>query len=235
MLLALGHDRARWEIPARENLVDRTEGLMSDKSVVSEDDVKLPTPSVMVARHGKLVKFRQYGYQVLGDSEPLREDAIYHIASMTKPMIAVAMLTLYEEGKWQLDDPVTRFIPEFADLQVLQDGKLVPLDRPMTMRHLMASSAGFPGLGSTPEVVDMYTAAGLFSGTNDEIIPKLAKLPLGSHFLPSPVLRRGSSRNICCRSPGSIRRPRTTCASPRCSRIVANSRASGCCRRHRCG
>jgi CubicO group peptidase (beta-lactamase class C family) len=62
--------------------------------------------SVMVARHGKLVKFRRYGYQSLGGSEPLREDAIFRIASMTKPIIAVAMLLLYEEGKWQLDDPV---------------------------------------------------------------------------------------------------------------------------------
>jgi CubicO group peptidase (beta-lactamase class C family) len=62
--------------------------------------------SVMVARHGKLIKFRRYGYQSLGGSEPLREDAIFRIASMTKPIIAVAMLLLYEEGKWQLDDPV---------------------------------------------------------------------------------------------------------------------------------
>jgi CubicO group peptidase (beta-lactamase class C family) len=127
--------------------------------------------SVMVARHGKLVKFRRYGYQALGDSEPLREDAIFRIASMTKPIIAVAMLLLYEEGKWQLDDPVTKFIPEFAGLQVLQDGKLVPLDRPMTMRHIMASSAGFafgPAVGSTnPKVDEMYAAAGLWSGAND--------------------------------------------------------------------
>ena len=65
----------------------------------------------MVARHGKLVKFRRYGYQALGAGEPLREDAIFRIASMTKPIIAVAMLLLYEEGKWQLDDPVTKFIP----------------------------------------------------------------------------------------------------------------------------
>src|SRR6202522_1028124 len=85
--------------------------------------------SVMVARHGKLVKSGFYGYQTLENHEPLREDAIYRIASMTKPIIAVAMLLLFEEGKWQLDDPVTKFIPEFADLQVLQDGKLVPLDR----------------------------------------------------------------------------------------------------------
>ena len=110
--------------------------------------------SVMIARHGKLVKSGFYGYQTLEGREPLREDAIYRIASMTKPIIAVAMLLLYEEGKWELDDPVTKFIPEFADLQVLQDGKLVPLDRPMTMRHLMASSAavtaGQSGSSETP-------------------------------------------------------------------------------------
>ncbi len=154
--------------------------------------------SVMVARHGKLVKFRRYGYQSLGGSEPLREDAIYRIASMTKPIIAVAMLLLYEEGKWQLDDPVTKFIPEFADLQVLQDGKLVPLDRPMTMRHLMASSAGFafgPAFGSTnPKVDEMYAKADLWSGTNDDIIPKLAKLPLEAQ--PGTEFRYGLQQEV---------------------------------------
>jgi CubicO group peptidase (beta-lactamase class C family) len=60
--------------------------------------------SVMVARHSKLVKFRCYGPQKLGGSEPLRQDAIFRIASMTKSIIAVAMMLLYEEGKWQLDD-----------------------------------------------------------------------------------------------------------------------------------
>src|SRR5271163_1054046 len=55
--------------------------------------------SVMVARHGKLVKSRRYGYQSLEDRKPLREDAIFRIASMTKPIIAVAMMVLYEEGK----------------------------------------------------------------------------------------------------------------------------------------
>ena len=149
--------------------------------------------SVMVARHGRLVKSRRYGYQVLGDSEPLREDAIFRIASMTKPVVAVAMLRLYEEGKWHLDDPVTKFIPEFADLQVLQGG-LVPLERPMTMRHLMASSAGFAGLGTDPQVLAKYAAAGLFGGTNDEIIPKLAKLPLASQ--PGTEFRYGLQQEV---------------------------------------
>jgi CubicO group peptidase (beta-lactamase class C family) len=154
--------------------------------------------SVMVSRHGKLVKSGFYGYQTLEGREPLREDAIYRIASMTKPIIAVAMLLLYEEGKWELDDPVTKFIPEFADLQVLQDGKLVPLDRPMTMRHLMASSAGFafgPAFGSTNLKVDeMYAKADLWSGANHDIIPKLAKLPLESQ--PGTEFRYGLQQEV---------------------------------------
>jgi len=154
--------------------------------------------SVMVARHGKLVKFQRYGYQTLEGRQPLREDAIYRIASMTKPTIAVAMLLLYEEGKWQLDDPVTEFIPEFADLKVLKDGQLVPLDRPMTMRHLMASSAGFalgPAFGSSNLKVDeMYAKADLWSGTNDDIIPKLAKLPLEAQ--PGTEFRYGLQQEV---------------------------------------
>lgn len=70
----------------------------------------------------------------------------------------------------------------YADLQVLEDDKLVPLDRPMTMRHVMASCAGFAfgvPLGTTnPKVDEMYVAAGLFSGTNEDLIAKLAALPL---------------------------------------------------------
>ena len=147
--------------------------------------------SVMIARHGRLAKSACYGFQTLEGRAPLREDAIFRIASMTKPIIAVAMLLLYEEGKWQLDDPVTHFIPEFADLKVMDaDGGLVPLDRPMKMRHVMSTCAGFafgPLLGSiNPKVDALYAAADLWSGTNDDLIAKLARLPLeaqpGTHF-----------------------------------------------------
>jgi len=154
--------------------------------------------SVMVARHGKLVHSRRYGYQSLESRAPLREDAIFRIASMTKPVIAVAMMLLYEEGKWQLDDPVTKFMPEFTDLKVMKEGELVPLDRPMTMRHLMCTSAGFafgPSFGSTNVKVDeMYAAAGLWSGTNDEMIAKLARLPLESQ--PGTEFRYGLQQEV---------------------------------------
>jgi CubicO group peptidase (beta-lactamase class C family) len=167
---------------------------------------------VMVARHGKLVKSASYGFQTLEGREPLREDAIFRIASMTKPIIAVAMMTLYEEGKWQLDDPVTKFIPEFADLQVMtKDGALVPLDRPMLMRHVMSTSAGFafgPLVGSTnPKDDALYAAAGLWSGTADDMIARLAKLPLeeqpGTHFryglqqeVQGAIIRRLSGEDL---------------------------------------
>ncbi len=154
--------------------------------------------SVMVARHGKLVKFRGYGYQSLESRAPLRDDAIYRIASMTKPIIAVALMILYEEGKWQLDDHVSKFIPELAGVQVLKDGELVPLERPMTMRHLMASCAGFafgPLFGSSnPKVDELYTAAGLWNGTNDEMIAKLAKLPLEAQ--PGTQFRYGLQQEV---------------------------------------
>ena len=168
--------------------------------------------SVMVARHGKLVKFRRYGRQTLDDRAPLREDAIFRIASMTKPIIAVAMMTLYEEGKWQLDDPVTKFIPEFADLKVMtQDGTLEPLDRPMLMRHVMSTCAGFafgPLVGSTnPKVDALYASAGLWSGTADDMIARLATLPLaaqpGAHFryglqqeVQGAIIRRLSGQDL---------------------------------------
>ena len=167
--------------------------------------------SMMVARHGKLVKSSRYGYQTLESRAPLREDAIFRIASMTKPIIAAAMMMLYEEGKWQLDDAVTQFIPEFADLKVLSGDVPVPLDRPMTMRHLMASSAGFGfviPLGATnPKVDAMYAAADLWSGTNDDMIAKLAKLPLetqpGTHFryglqqeVQGAIIKRLSGENL---------------------------------------
>jgi CubicO group peptidase (beta-lactamase class C family) len=154
--------------------------------------------SLIVARHGQLVKFRRYGYQTLESRSPLREDAIFRIASMTKPIIGAAMMLLYEEGKWQLDDPVSKFIPELTNLQVLNDDQLVPLDRPMTMRHLMASAAGFAfgaPVGSTnPKVDEMYAAADLFGGTNDDMIAKLAKLPLEAQ--PGTLFRYGFQQEV---------------------------------------
>ena len=112
----------------------------------------------LLARHGKIVSFSSLGSQDLETRVPMSHDTIFRIASMTKPMTAAAMMILYEEGKWTLQDPVAKFIPEFSDLQVYAGradlmGKLQlesPTHEP-TLLELMTHTAGFSyGLEETP-------------------------------------------------------------------------------------
>ena len=81
----------------------------------------------LVARKGKVVSTNVYGHQDLATKTPMQKDTIFRIYSMTKPITGVAMMMLYEEGKWHPDDPLARYIPEFANLQVYDgsdaDGK----------------------------------------------------------------------------------------------------------------
>ncbi len=155
--------------------------------------------SLMVARHGKIIKDSQYGYQDLESRAPLKKDAIFRLASTTKPVTSAALMTLFEEGKWQLDDPVTNFIPEFAGLKVATpDGDLVPIAHPMTMRHILSSSAGFPGpsIWATvnPDVNKAYEAMTMQDGTLEDMIGKLSKLPLETQ--PGTKFRYGLVQNI---------------------------------------
>ena len=77
------------------------------------DDGKFPGAITMIARRGKVVHFETYGNMDDEAAKPMSPDAIFRFASMTKPIASVAFMTLYEEGKFQLDDPVSKFIPEF--------------------------------------------------------------------------------------------------------------------------
>jgi CubicO group peptidase (beta-lactamase class C family) len=105
--------------------------------------------TTLLARHGKIVDFKTYGKASLETGEPIKEDTIFRIYSMTKPVTGVAMMILFEEGKWRLDDPVTRYVPEFKNLRVVKsvgkDGAVVLEDmkRPPTMREIMSHTAGF--------------------------------------------------------------------------------------------
>ena len=95
--------------------------------------------SVMVARHGKLVKFQRYGRQSLESHEPLRDDAIFRIASMTKNFTAAAVLLLRDEGALALDDPAGKYVPQVASM------RLASPDSPaITIRNLLTMTAGFP-------------------------------------------------------------------------------------------
>jgi CubicO group peptidase (beta-lactamase class C family) len=101
----------------------------------------------LLSRRGQIVDHDAYGVMDLSAKEKgqVKKDTIFRIMSMTKPTVGVAMMMFYEEGKWKLDDPVSKHIPEFANLQVKgPGGALVPQKTPMTMAMLMSHSAGFP-------------------------------------------------------------------------------------------
>jgi CubicO group peptidase (beta-lactamase class C family) len=152
------------------------------------DDKQVAGIVTLLERHGKIVDFNAVGQRNVNGGGPLQKDSIFRIYSMTKPVTGVAMMMLYEEGKWRLDDPVSRHIPEFAKLKVYagknDDGtpKLEDARRPLTMRELMTHTGGL-GYVLNPDrqpVDRMIVDAGLLDGrhTLQQMIDGLAKIPL---------------------------------------------------------
>jgi len=140
---------------------------------------------VLLARHGRLVSLKTYGRKNLSTGEAIAPDTIFRIASMSKMVTGVALMILFEENKFNLDDPVAKFIPEFAHLKVYagKDAagrpKLVDPVHPPTMRELMSHSAGF-GYGSTDDPADQILAAQKPYSAPDlhEFVRRVAKAPL---------------------------------------------------------
>ena len=152
------------------------------------DGGQLAGVTTLAARKGKVIHFETRGLADVETGAPARPDTIWRIASMTKPVVGVAMMQLWEKGLWKLDDPVARHIPEFAGLKVkAPDGSLVPQASPMTMAQLMSHTAGF-------DVSAGYAQAGLRSGDLKEMIRRLAALPLAAQ--PGTDWRYGPSVDI---------------------------------------
>ena len=141
---------------------------------------KIPGAVSLIYRNGHIAHSEAMGYNNMGTKEPMKKDKIFYIQSMTKPIISVAFMTLYEEGHFFLTDPVAKYLPEFADLKVMEIGSdengemtvdYVPLKRPIQIWHLLSHTAGFShGLGENE--YDQKLAKLLY-GTfgQDEIIP----------------------------------------------------------------
>ena len=151
------------------------------------DSGQLSGVVTMVAKDGKVVHFSAHGKRDVANGAPMQKDTIFRIYSMTKPITGVAMMILFEEGKWQLNDPVSKHIPEFANLKVAKANPAsgavaqVAPDHPMTMRELMSHSGGltYGVFGSTP-VDKMYVDANVLDPNQpmQAMIDKLAKIPL---------------------------------------------------------
>jgi CubicO group peptidase (beta-lactamase class C family) len=150
-------------------------------------DGRVAGMTTLLARHGKIVEFKTYGKTSLETGQAMPKDEIFRIYSMTKPMTGVAMMILFEQGKWRLDDPVTRYVPEFKTLKVMvkadKDGNITetePMKRPPTMREIMSHTAGFGyGLGDEHPVDKLYRSKKVLGSTGlHQMIERTAEIPL---------------------------------------------------------
>src|SRR5437867_7761864 len=124
------------------------------------DERKLPGAISLVARRGRVVHFETYGNMDDERQQPMRADAIFRFYSMTKPIASVGLMMLYEEGRFQLDDPASKFIPEFQDLQVLGDnGSVRSPAREMTVRDLLMHTSGLVARDTVSPVGEAYRKA----------------------------------------------------------------------------
>jgi CubicO group peptidase (beta-lactamase class C family) len=150
---------------------------------------RIPGAVIAIARKGKLVTFETFGFRDKQAGIAMTRDTIFNIASMTKPMVALAALQLHERGKLLIDDPLSKYFPQFAKMEVAElnasgdtiTGK-VPAKQPITLRHLMMHTSGliYGSRGNTA-VHKLYpggsgSAGSTMDGT--EFMDELAKLPL---------------------------------------------------------
>lgn len=167
---------------------------------------KIPGAVVLIVRQGKVAYFQTFGFQDRAAQTPMQSDSIFRLASLTKPVTAVAALMLAEEGKLQLMDPVSVYLPQLKQLQVgveVKEGSgerhltLEPARRQVTVQDLMRHTSGMTyGIFGDSLVQRAYRAAGTMDDqqTNADLIDKLAKLPLA--FQPGTAFEYGMSNDV---------------------------------------
>ncbi len=144
------------------------------------DAGEIPGAVVLVARNGKIAYEKAFGYQSREGNVPMKSDAIFRIASMSKPITSVAVMMLVEEGKIDLSAPVSQYLPEFSDLRV--GAERVPVKRAMTVQDLLRHTSGlsYSFFVEDASVKQAYQDAKVFNFDQSlaEMVAKLAKLPL---------------------------------------------------------
>ena len=149
------------------------------------DDGRLAGVMTMVARQGQLVHWDAVGMRDLDAGDPLERDDIFRIFSMTKPLTSTAIMMLVEEGAVALDDPLSTFVPEFADVTVLiESGERVPPNDPITVQHLLTHTSGLTyGFFGDDPVDRLYNESGIFANAQalDQFAADIAGLPLLAH------------------------------------------------------
>ena len=161
------------------------------------DDGKIPGALTMIAREGRLVHFEKFGMQDVASVKPIEFDTIFRIYSMTKPITSVAVMMLYEEGNFQLNTPVSEFIPAFKDMKVYANhgDAIVDVEREMTVKHLLTHTAGLIYGGDWMHPInDRYREADFFSGDLAHMASELGNIPLLHH--PGDAWNYGMSTDV---------------------------------------
>lgn len=144
------------------------------------DDGRLAGVVTMISRRGKVVHFEKFGKMDLEADKEMQLDTLFRIYSMSKPIVTVAAMTLYEEGRFQLGDPVSKYLPEFKETKVLVDGKEVAQEREFTIKNLMSHTAGLTyGFFGDTTVDRQYREAKILQNKDlEEMVGLLGKIPL---------------------------------------------------------
>lgn len=162
--------------------IERLDAAM--EKIVSDQDVAGMV--WLLAKDGKIATYAKAGMASIEDNIPMELDSLFRIYSMTKPITGVAMMMLHEQGLWDFDDPVSKHVPEFANLQVMvrenEAGEMVlaPLSRQPTMRELLNHSAGFAyGLSGNDPVNNMFRDKEVLASRDlNELIERVSDIPL---------------------------------------------------------
>lgn len=143
-----------------------------------------PGAVTIVARHGQVVHFEVHGFADAAKTVPLKKDALFRLASMTKPIVTTAAMMLVEQGRMKLGDPITNWLPELKDLKVETANGDVALARPVWVQDLMRHTAGLVYAGATksPRIKEGYDKGNIESRevdiTGDEMLKNLGQIPL---------------------------------------------------------
>ena len=165
------------------------------------DAGKLPGVLCLVSRGGEEAFFHAYGLRDVERGHAIERDTVVRFYSMTKPIASVALMMLYEEGRFQLDDPVSSAIPAWRDLAVFDRGdaerySVKPPEAPLTIKHLLTHTSGFTyGFAGEHPVDALYRKANLTDGTLGQMVERLAALPL--KFSPGTRWNYGVSTDVC--------------------------------------
>ncbi len=167
------------------------------------EPAKIAGCQTLVARHGHVAYFKSLGYMDLASKKPMADDTIFRIYSMSKPITSVALMTLFEQGYFQLTDPVRRFIPEWREQEVYVSGEGADMEtgapeRPMTFRNILSHTGGLT-YGATNHPVDKaYRREGVRRDQGETLktfVEKLGRVPL--RYAPGERWMYSYSTDVC--------------------------------------